>query len=187
MSALPITPSARIPDVLVPHRHLDSFWFAVRVRARSELRVSALLERKGYESFTPTYRPNCDHRSVRLNSQERALFPGYVFCRFSPRELLPIVSTPHVQNVVSIAGRPEPVSETEMERIRRGIEFGSGLQPHPYLTTGQRVRVHWGVLAGIEGVLVPAKSAHRLVIAADLLQRAVSLHIDRDCVFPVES
>jgi transcriptional antiterminator NusG len=187
MSALPITPSALTPDVLVPHRHLDSSWFAVRVRARSELRVSAVLECKGYESFAPTYRPACDGRPIRLKSPELALFPGYVFCRFSPRELLPIVTTPDVQNVVSIGTRLEPIGEIEMEGIRRGIEFGSGLQPHPYLTIGQRVRVRWGALAGIEGVLVQAKSAHRLVIAADLLQRAVSLHIDRDCVVAVES
>jgi transcription termination/antitermination protein NusG len=187
MSASTITHSTPIPDVLLPHRHLDSFWFAVRVRTRSELRVSAVLECKGYESFAPSYRPACDDRPTRLKSPELALFPGYVFCRFSPRELLPIVTTPDVQNVVSIGIRPEPIGEVEMERMRRGIECGAGLQPHPYLTVGQRVRVHWGALAGIEGVLIQAKSAHRLVISADLLQRAVSLHIDRDCVVPVES
>jgi transcription antitermination factor NusG len=187
MSALPITPSALIPDGLAPRRHLDSFWFAVRVRARSELRVSAVLECKGYESFAPTYRPACEDRRVRLRGPGLALFPGYVFCRFSPQELLPIVTTPEVQNVVSIGARPEPIGESEMEGIRRGIEFGAGLQPHPYLTVGQRVRVSWGALAGIEGVLVQAKSAHRLVIAAELLQRAVSLHIDRDCVVAIGS
>ncbi len=188
MSALPITPALFTPDVLVPHHRIDSSWFAVRVRARSELRVSAVLGCKGYESFAPTYRPTFDDgRPVRVKSPKLALFPGYVFCRFSPRELLPIVTTPDVQNVVSIGVRPEPIGEIEMERIRRGIEFGAGVQPHPYITVGQRVRVHWGALAGIEGVLVQVKSAHRLVIATELLQRAVSLNIDRDCVVAVES
>ncbi len=185
MSAFPLTPSAFTPDVFVPHRQLDSSWFAVRVRARSEHRVSCVLACKGYESFAPTYRPSCDDRPLGFRSPELALFPGYVFCRFSPRELLPIVTTPDVQNVLSIGSRPQPIDEFEMERIRRGVEFGAGLQPHPYLTVGQRVRVQRGALAGIEGVLVQAKSAQRLVIAADLLQCAVSLHIDRECVVPV--
>ena len=71
----------------------NTSWFALRVRSRSEIMVSQLLEAKGYPSYSPSYtteRPYSD----RIKRVEAALFPGYVFCRFAPGEILPIVSTP---------------------------------------------------------------------------------------------
>ena len=55
-----------------------------------------------------------------------------------------------------------------------------GGPPSNYLKAGQRVRVEYGSLAGVEGVLVREGAKHRLIVSVELLQRAVSLHIDQD-------
>jgi transcription antitermination factor NusG len=158
-------------------------WFALRVRTKSETLVSSLLERKGYESFAPTY--TLDRRyASRVKRVQTALFPGYVFCRFNPRDLLPVVTTSAVNSVVSFGPNPEPIPDWEIERVQRVAEHGSSVAPWAYMREGQRVRVQSGALAGVEGYLVSFRNGHRLVIAADLLQRAVSLEIDAAQVLP---
>lgn len=152
-------------------------WFALRVRSRSEIMVSQLLEAKGFESYSPAYSVD-RHYSDRIKNVEAALFPGYVFCRFAPHQTLPIVSTPAVQHVVGIGHHPQVIRDEEIDRIKRGVAHGKGVAPCAYLQTGERVRVRSGVLSGIEGFLIQLRNNHRLVIAADILQRAVSLEID---------
>jgi transcriptional antiterminator NusG len=152
-------------------------WFALRVRSRSESMVSVLLAEKGYQSYSPGYAIERRY-SDRIKRVEAALFPGYVFCRFSPAGILPILSTPAVQKVVGMGSRPEPIPDAEMERLRLGVRYGQGVAPCAHMRAGQRVRVRSGVLAGIEGFLVEVRKSRRLVITADILQRAVSVEID---------
>jgi hypothetical protein len=44
------------------------------------------------------------------------------------------------------------------------------------------VRIHRGVLAGVEGIVMGSKQCLRLVLSVTLLQRSVLLEIDRDHV-----
>ncbi len=144
--------------------------------------MSSLLEAKGYQSYVPSYISERRY-SDRIKRTSAALFPGYVFCRFSPAEILPIVSTPAVQKVVGIGPCPEAISDEEMDRLQLGVRHGQALAPCAYMRTGQRVRVQSGPLAGTEGFLVAVRNKHRLIITADILRRAVSLEIDaRDVV-----
>jgi transcription antitermination factor NusG len=99
--------------------------------------------------------------------------------------MLPIVTTPAVQNVVGIGTQPQVVSDEEIERIQRGVQHGEGVTPCDYLQTGQRVRVRSGALNGIEGLLIQVRNRHRLVISAEILQRAISLEIDARQVIAV--
>jgi transcription antitermination factor NusG len=158
-------------------------WFAVRVRAKSEVLVGALLQSKGYEAFTPTYREQRTY-SDRIRRIDAALFPGYVFCRFPPHEMLPIVSTPAVQKILTTGGVPAPITDAEIETVRRTAQAG-GARPHPWLSIGQKVRIADGALSGIEGFLIAVKGHQRLVISADLLQRAISVELNDYRVVPV--
>jgi transcriptional antiterminator RfaH len=146
--------------------------------------VSALLAAKGYPSYSPGY--TIERRySDRIKRVEAALFPGYVFCRFSPAGILPVLSTPAVQKVVGIGSRPEAIGDPEMERLRLGVRYGQDVAPCAHMLAGQKVRVRSGVLTGIEGFLVEVRKSRRLVITADLLQRAVSVEIDASDVVSV--
>lgn len=164
---------------------ISASWFALRVRTKSESLVGSLLAQKGFEIFTPTYTEERIYAS-RIRKVQAALFPGYVFCRFVPTDLLPIVTTPAVQKVLTNDGRPTPLADPLIETLRRVTEAGRA-HPHPYVNIGQRVRIQHGALAGIEGILVALKGKDRLVIAADLLQRAVSVELDTVHVVPLES
>jgi transcription antitermination factor NusG len=109
-----------------------------------------------------------------------AVFPGYLFCRFDMNLKLPVISSHAVEYVVSLNGLPMAIPDVQIEHIRRAVEAGA--LPAPYVQVGERVRVEFGPLAGLEGILVRRESRGRLVVSVDLLQRSVSLEIDEDHV-----
>jgi transcription antitermination factor NusG len=69
------------------------------------------------------------------------------------------------------------------------VVVGSGLpfSPWPFIRVGERVRVRAGPLAGTEGILVREKSAYRVVINVDLLNRAVAVEVERDLIEPCKA
>lgn len=158
-------------------------WFAVHVRSRYESLVARCLTAKGYECFLPTYW--CRRRwSDRVKELELPLFPGYFFCRFQLEDRLPILKTPGLISIVGIAQNPVPVDETEIEAVRKLVNSGLRHQPWPYVSIGQKVRIEYGSLWGLEGILQSFKGRHRIVVSVTLLQRSVAAEIDSSWVSP---
>jgi len=65
------------------------------------------------------------------------------------------------------------------------IRSGLQLQPWPQLAVGSRVLIEQGPLKGLEGIAVDIKKKYRLFISVPLLQRSVSVEIDREWVRPL--
>jgi transcription antitermination factor NusG len=158
-------------------------WFAVHARSRYENVVARFLRAKGYECFLPTYWSR-RRWSDRIKELELPLFPGYFFCRFHVEERLPILKTPGVISVVGIAQNPVPVDEAEIEGVRKLVNSGLRHQPWPYVSIGQKVRIEYGSLWGLEGILQSFKGRHRIVVSVTLLQRSVAAEIDSSWVSP---
>ena len=123
----------------------------------------------------------------RIAEIEVPLFPGYVFCQFDPNKRLPILMTPGVVGVVGRGNRPEPVDDTEIDSIRTVALAGRSVQPWPFLKSGQQIRMQSGPLTGVEGIFLRVQDKDHLVVSVTLLQRAVSVVIERDSVSPVFS
>ena len=78
-----------------------------------------------------------------------------------------------------------PVPEQEITAVQRVVESGMPYGPWPGLGVGQAVQVKHGPLRGLEGMVVQVKKNYHLIISVNMLQRCVSVEIDRDCVTPV--
>ena len=59
------------------------------------------------------------------------------------------------------------------------------IEPHPYLTVGERVRIKAGVMTGVEGILVRKKNDFRVVLSLDAIMRSVAVEVDADDIEPV--
>jgi hypothetical protein len=59
------------------------------------------------------------------------------------------------------------------------------VEPYPYLTSGRRVRVQAGPLAGLTGILLRRKSGARFVVTLDLIQRSVAVEVNEDDLMAV--
>jgi transcription antitermination factor NusG len=161
-------------------------WYALFVRSRHEKTVENSLKSKRYNVFSPSYRTK-RKRVDRIAEIEVALFPGYVFCQFDPSKRLPILMTPGVVGVVGRGNRPEPVDDAEIASVRTVALAGLPVQPWPFLKSGQRIRMQSGPLTGVEGTFLRLEDQDHLIVSVTLLQRAVSIVIERDSVSPVFS
>lgn len=159
-------------------------WYALYVRSRHEKVVESGLRGKGYSVFSPFYRTK-RKRVDRISVIDVPLFPGYVFCYFDSNKRLPILTTPGIVRIVGPGNRPEPVDDTEIASIRTLALSGRAVQPWPFLRSGQRIRLQAGPLMGAEGIFLRVKDEYHLVVSITLLQRAVSVVIEKDAVAPL--
>ena len=152
-------------------------WFALTAKHQHEPTVARLLCAKGFEVFQPTYAEvrRWKDRNKVLNLP---LFPGYVFFSSDLERRLDILSTPGVFSIVAFGGTAAEISSEEIEAIRRAAHNQMPIQPHPFLTIGDRVRVLRGPLAGVSGILQKQKEACRLVLSIELLGRSAAVEID---------
>ena len=152
-------------------------WYALYTKHHHEKKAADILARKGIDTFLPL------NRSLRQWKDRRKtvampLFPGYVFLRSDLSNRLEILNTPGVFFIVESAGHACPVPEQEIEAVRAAAESGFKLEPHPYLESGERVRIRSGPLAGISGLVVESRNQHRVVISVELLRKAVAVAVD---------
>ena len=166
-------------------KEADAHWFALSVVPRKEKATAQVLRAKGYADFLPMY--SVKRRwSDRIKIVEMPLFPGYVFCRFDPKIRLPILKIPTVMSVVGIGKNPEPIPEDEIGALQVVCKSGMNAIPCSFLTTGAKVRILEGPLSGVEGILVEEKKS-QLVLSVSLLQRSVSVEVERDWIAPLRT
>lgn len=161
-------------------------WFVTTVKHRHEAGVAAYLAAQGIEPFAPTC-PVLREWSDRKKTVRFPLFPGYVFGHFALTHRDAVLRTPGVTSIVGFAGIAAAVPDEEVERVRAMMSAGLPLEPWPYLERGHRIRIERGPLKGLEGLIVEVKNDCRLVVSVTLLQRSVSVSIDRDLVAPVSA
>jgi transcription antitermination factor NusG len=161
-------------------------WYAIRVRSKFEQTVSAALSGKGYDQYLPLYRSRRTW-SDRAKDLDLPLFPGYLFCRFDVQVRLPILTTIGVISIVGTGRIPVAVSDQEIDAIQTMTRSGLHLQSWPHLAIGSRVVIEQGPLKGLEGVALDIKKKYRLFVSVPLLQRSVSVEIDREWVRPLST
>lgn len=159
-------------------------WFAVYTRSRHEKQVDAYLKRQGLETFLPLRRAWSVRQDRKVVISLPAL-PGYMFVRCvlyaETRALIKRHSS--VLRLVESAGTPAVIPDEQIASLRIALEHSFNAEGHPFLRVGDRVRVARGPMEGAEGFLIRvAESRHRLVIAVDYVNQALSVEIDASCV-----
>ena len=161
-------------------------WFALYVRVRHERTVERQLAEKGLEAFLPCYVARRQWAD-RLKMIEFPLFPGYLFCRFTSQQRGAVLSAFGVVRIVGFGNQLMPVDDGEILALQQAVRAGVECEPAAYLKIGQRVRVGYGALNGVEGILTEAKKGHRLILSVTLLERSVSVEVDGAAVEAVSS
>jgi transcription antitermination factor NusG len=163
----------------------DPRWYALQVNCRKEAGIAAQIEGRGVECFLPQYK-SLRKWSDRTKEIRQALFPGYLFCRFSYESRQPVVTTAGVIQVVGNGRHAVAVPDSEIEALQAAVTSGIPSQPWPYLRAGELVRINYGHLSGLQGILINFKGNHRVVLSVTLLQRSLALEVDLDWLTPVE-
>lgn len=155
----------------------DPAWYALYTRHQHEKVVAQALSNKRFEIFLPLYN-TVHHWKDRNRQLSLPLFPCYVFIRGGLDRRVEVISTPGIHAYVGVGGRPIPIPEEEIAAVRQTITRCARVEPHPFLKYGDWVRVKYGPLEGIEGILVRKKNQYRLVLSVKLLQQAAAAEVD---------
>jgi transcription antitermination factor NusG len=156
---------------------LQPEWYALYTRHQHEKTAADILTRKRFQVFLPLYA--AQHRwKDRTKLLSLPVFPCYLFVHSNPGRRLEILTTPGVHAIVSIANQPAAIPASEIEALQRIIESGTPMEPHPFLKCGERVRVKYGSLEGIEGILVRKRKSFRLVLSVEMLGKSAAVEVD---------
>ncbi|HET8890806.1 MAG TPA: UpxY family transcription antiterminator [Candidatus Angelobacter sp.] len=155
-------------------------WFVLHVRVNQEKRTAQRLASSAVEYFLPCYRSLRQWKDRRV-TLEMPLFPGYVFVHIDPADRMKVLTLPNVVGLVGSRNFPSIVSPEEIDRIRRGVEFGNAA-PHPAFAVGQRVLITEGALQGMSGCLLRNGNNTRVVISIDSIARSFVVDVDITCL-----
>jgi transcription antitermination factor NusG len=161
-------------------------WYACYTRSRAEKRVEGQLRERGVESYLPTVVRERQWKD-RKKKVEWPLFPGYVFGRFTLRDVHTVLTTPGVSTIVRTNGVPSPVAEEELDNIRKlarvVAELGELPPPvRPLLDKGEPVVVTAGPFKGIFGVVNELRGRHRVLVGLTSIGQGLEIEVNEEWV-----
>jgi transcription antitermination factor NusG len=161
-------------------------WYAVHTRARHERAVAHRLCERGVTTFLPT----CTevHRwNDRRKTIELPLFSCYLFVKLIPRneERQRVLRTESVLGLVGTQGVGTPIPNEQIDAVRLLVKEQLPCCSHPFLKTGQRVRIRGGALEGLEGIFLSRQGERRLIISVDAMQRSLAIQVEGYDVEPI--
>jgi transcription antitermination factor NusG len=161
-------------------------WFAVVTHARHEKVVAQRLREKGVHTFLPTVTEIHRWRD-RKKAVELPLFNCYLFVKLMPsnEDRQRVLRVDSVLGFVGNPGWGTPIPNEQIEAVRTVVQERLPYSCHPFLKTGQRVRIRSGALDGLEGILLARKGDRKLIISVDAMQRSLAVQIDGFDVEPI--
>jgi transcription termination/antitermination protein NusG len=162
-------------------------WYAVWTRSHCEAVVAQQLRAGGFETFLPEI-GTWSQRGGATRVIRVPMFPGYLFVRaaIDKQRYVDLLKARGVVRVLGDAwNRLAAIPDTEIVAVQRLATADVPVLAHQHLSSGDRVVVTEGPLAGIEGIFVHSRADKgRLVLSVDLLGRSVAVDMDAASVVP---
>jgi transcription antitermination factor NusG len=116
-------------------------------------------------------------------------FGGYLFVHYEPslRNRVKVLETTGIVRLLGGNHDPSPVSDHEIEDVRRTLGSGMPCDRCDPLTPGTLVKVKRGALAGVQGRLARIKNSLRLIITISVFSQAISAELGLDDVEPIDA
>ncbi len=104
------------------------------------------------------------------------MFPCYLFARASSKNRVRLLQQPGVLGFATSTSRSTIISNDEISVLRVAIN-SLDAEPHPYLRSGDEVRIVAGPLAGTEGILTRRKQQYRVVLSIEAIMRSIVVEV----------
>jgi len=152
-------------------------WWAVYTKSRQEKVLARHLLAHRIPHFLPLIQRSYI-KSGRRFSARVPLFAGYVFLFCSEQQRVCSLTSNRVSRIL-----PVPDSQrlrADLAQVLRLIESGAPLTLEQRFAPGNRVRIRYGALAGMEGTVHSRRGKTRLIVIVSFLQQGASVEVD-DC------
>jgi len=158
---------------------LKRSWYVIQTKTKKELEAKSYLSMKGVEVFSPTMEI-VSARGGKMVSEQRALFPGYLFGRFNLLEDYSLVRWGRgVRKLVGFGAEPLPVADEVIELIRNRTQGGELVKKACSFEPNDLVRVRSGPMKDLLGVFERwVSDSERVRVLLNLVgyRPAVELH-----------
>ena len=156
-------------------------WFCLRSQPKREHIAAARLQQiESVEVFCPRISQIKKTRSGKKRYVE-ALFPGYLFAKFSPAQhQRQVIHCPGITGLVG-RGNHRAVPAATIEQLRASLPQGVIEAPDLSLSPGAAVQFVTGSLQGLQGtVLAQMPASDRVQVLLDFLGREIKVLADAD-------
>jgi transcriptional antiterminator RfaH len=153
----------------------DRCWWVLYTKARQEKAIARDL----LNCRIPFYLPQVEKTSFCRGRRIRSfipLFAGYVFLFGSVEERTRSLMTNRISRVLTIDDPDRLVYD--LRQLRKLIASDAPLTIESRLVPGDRVRVRYGSLEGLEGTVLARRGRTRLLVAVDFLQQGASVEVE---------
>lgn len=158
-------------------------WYAIHTKPKQEERADSNLRAWGVETFFPKVKERRYNPYAREPAKiTKALFPRYIFSRFSANKLINKVRfTRGVQSVVSFGGLPIPVEDEIIDIIKSQIREDGFIRIGEEFRSGDKVIVKNGPLKNFIGIFErKIKDTERVSILLESVSYQGRIVIDWD-------
>ena len=163
----------------------QSFWFAAYTKSRHEKCVERRLIDQGVTTFLPLINQT-KQWSDRKKKIETPLIRSYIFLKVEPRNILYVLQTHGVINIVKIGGQYTKIPDYQIEALKTVLDKKLNLSPVDYFKTGEYVKVSCGPLKDKIGKISQIRGKYRLILSIDAISYAFSTPISPDMVIKVK-
>ena len=161
-------------------------WYAMYTKPRAEKNLRDRLEEKGVITYLPLQK-QLRQWSDRKKWVEEPIFRGYIFVKASEKDFQSILNTPGTVNFVRFGGKPAPVDASQLEAVHRIINYAEHYDVDDIdFAKGERVRIDFGTLKGIEGEWISWRGHKRVAVQIHQLGRLLAVEIPAAHVVKVE-
>lgn len=149
-------------------------WFLLHTKPRAEKKVAEWLIRYNYFYHLPTYvrRTKVKNRKIK---RILPLFPCYEFAKLLPDERVKMLQTNLLVRTIFIAN-PRPVIH-QLRQIKNAAKHRPVVNVTHLFKTGDKVKILFGPMRGIEGIVKRDGPQATLCLNVDILGACVEVAI----------
>ena len=170
-------------DIFPAHLFGDSeksgLWYVIQTKSRQEKAIARSLLESSISYYLPQYEREI-RRAGRIFRSYLPLFPGYVFLHGTPADRLFALRTDCALRILPVADQTG--LHCELEAIQKLLTSGRPIVSHPFVSTGDRVRIVGGPFHDVEGIVLREKGAFHLIVSVTFISASVAVEVDREYV-----
>ena len=172
------------PDPIYPANILEepineTTWWVAHTKSRREKTLAKFLSAKGIGYYLPLIKKRqASHKRERYSFMP--LFSGYMFFKGSREDRYEAFTSNQIAQVIEV--RDQDMLLGEMARAQKALSIDGPVYPYDFLAKGQRVKVQFGPMKGVEGIITDKKGRYRLVLNVTTISQSFAIDVEADMV-----
>jgi transcriptional antiterminator NusG len=161
-----------------------------KVKANLEHRIVSMNQQPKFRRVVVPTEQVIETKDGQKVQAEKRVLPGYVLVNMNLDDdaWTVVKNTPGVTGFVGAAGKPLPLSQTEVDRIlRTGVATAERARAQIEYSLGESVKVTSGPLSDFDGEIVDVQpDAQKLKVLVDIFERQVPVELGFDQVKKID-